>query len=130
LGAIISAAHEEIARVLRRLEMFRHVPHEVVTAFLRRPNEFRRLADLRRTLRTSRGRAHGILRSSQRFKRAEHLFTALRCATWAFLTSEGLERSAVEEYLGIVDRPDFRRSCDRAGLPAPRLGIGLKTFSA
>lgn len=118
-----------IARDLAQLRMFSAVRSDLVRSFLRDPGRMRRLSDLRRSRGLSRARAQMLVRSTKRFERAEHLFTALRCASWAVLTDLGFSHSIVEQYFGIKDRTAFRRACHRAGVHAPRDGMMLTAFS-
>lgn len=117
LRALIVAAlgtnADFVARRLAQLEMFSRVPPELIHAFVRDPSGMTRLWDLRRCMKLSRRRAQKVARLTGRFDRAEHLLTALRCASWAELMHRGLHRGAVECYLGIEDRSDFRRACER-----------------
>lgn len=134
LAAVLSAgAGSDLAglaeqlRALRRLEA---VQQRLVAAFLGNPPQAQRLADLRRALAPlSREGAQGLVRASG-FARAEHLFTALRCAAWMLLVRQGLDRRQVEAYLGIADRASFRRACRRAGVPAPHRALRPETFDA
>jgi hypothetical protein len=132
LRAVISATtHSDVGAVaerLQRLGRLRQVRAALITAFLEEPGRMNRLTDLRRALAPlSRESAQALVRASG-FERAEHLFTALRCAAWALLTSEGVERRQVEEYLGILDRASFRRACRRAGVPTLHRGLSLDEF--
>lgn len=131
LHATISAALgtdiDVIGRDLAALDVFTNLPTRLIQRFLRDPRRMYRRCDLQRTLPSlSRERAQAFVRSLG-FERAEHLFTTLRCATWLLLIERGIERRHVERYLGIEDRPTFRRSCVRAGLPKPsaRLNVQL-----
>lgn len=134
LGAVISARSsaevDSLAEQLQRLGKFDHVPLPLITSFLRDPGGMTRLTDLRRGLTPlSREAAQRLVRSTG-FSRAEHLFTALRCAAWALLRREGLNRKEIEQYLGIGDRTSFRRACRRAGVPALHLGLCPERFDA
>jgi len=133
LQALIVAAlgtnADFVARQVAQLHIFSRVPVELIEAFLHDPSGMTRLRDVRRCMKLSRARAHALVRFTQRFDRAEHLLTALRCASWAVLMHRDLARAPVEEYLGIQDRSDFRRACQRAGVPAPREGLVLHAFS-
>lgn len=51
--------------------------------------------------------------------RVEGLVTVIRAEMWKWLISAGVNRDVVEAYLGIVDRSNFRRACERAGIPIP-----------
>jgi hypothetical protein len=130
LAAVMGAASSTVGDVLGALDMFQPLPAHLIAAFIREPNRFHRVQDLRRALHISRDAAREVVRSTKRFTRTEHLFAALRVALWAFLTSEGVDRSVVEEYLGVQDRGHFRRACARAGAPRPHLGVTLKDFSS
>jgi hypothetical protein len=119
---------KSLAERLQRLGRFRHVSAALITAFLEEPAQMNRLTDLRHSLAPlSREAAQAMVRSGG-FKRAEHLFTALRSATWTLLTTEGVDRYRVEEYLGIGDRSSFRRACRRARVPALRRGLRAEMF--
>jgi hypothetical protein len=132
LRAVISAtAHSDVEAVserLQRLGRLRRVAGPLIAAFLADPTHMNRLTDLRRALAPlSRESAQALVRASG-FERAEHLFTALRCAAWALLTAEGVDRRQVEEYLGIYDRASFRRACRRAGVPTLHRGLRPEVF--
>lgn len=115
---------------LMRLSMFRGVAPRLIAEFLHDPSAMHRLTDLRRALGgISRESAQALLRESG-FRRAEHLFAALRSASWALMMAEGIDRQAIEQYLAIHDRTAFRRACRRAGVPAPRRGLNVDAFSA
>jgi hypothetical protein len=131
LRALVSATAgsdiDDVAARLQRIGRFAHVDRAVIAAFLENPARMRRLTDLRRSLAPlSRESAQGLVRSCG-FRRAEHLFTALRCAVWALLVDVGVGRQQAEPYLGIHDRGSLRRACQRAGVPAPcpsqRVGV-------
>ncbi len=128
--ATLGTHDDFVAHHLTQLEMFSRVPLQLFHAFLRQPSDTRRLRDLRRAMKLSRARAQALVRVTGRFERAEHLFAALRCASWAVLVGRGLARPAVEAYLGMGDRAAFRRACQRAGVPAPRDGLSLMAFSS
>lgn len=132
LRAVISATvHSDVGALVERLQRLgrlRRVRTTLIAAFLEEPGHMNRLTDLRRALAPlSREAAQALVRASG-FERAEHLFTALRCATWALLTADGVERRQVEEYLGILDRASFRRACRRAGVPTLRRGLSPDEF--
>lgn len=130
VSVMIGADLYDVARELRSLGILARVPPQVISAFLHDPPRMRRLADLRRALGwASAERARSIVRAGG-FKRAEHLFTALRCATWAILIGDGLDRGSVERYLGISDRGTFRRACVRAGVPTLHRGLARTAFTA
>jgi Uncharacterised nucleotidyltransferase len=119
---------DELARRVLHLGRFHQVDPHVIAAFLRRPAGMTRLTDLRRALKPlSREMAQRLVRSCG-FYRAEHLFTALRCATWALLMEGGVERREVERHLGIADRASFRRACRRASVPTLHRGLRLALF--
>ena len=132
LRAVISATARSdvgaMAERLQRLGRLCRVRASLIAAFLEEPGHMNRLSDLRRALAPlSRESAQALVRSSG-FERAEHLFTALRCAAWALLTAEGVDRRQVEEYLGIFDRASFRRACRRAGVPTLHRGLRPEMF--
>ena len=54
-----------------------------------------------------------------RFERFEHLWTYLLVESWVWLTRQGIPRKPVERFLGIFDRSNFRRACERARVPVP-----------
>lgn len=117
-----------VARHLVTLKMFSRIPEALVHVFLRDPRRMTRLQDLRRDMHVPRAKAQALIRFTGRFERAEHLFAALRCATWAILMEQNFTRSSVEEYLGMRDASAVRRACRRAGIPAPHRGLRLNAF--
>lgn len=128
ISTLVKADVNQLVASVRRLPRFRDVPAGVVTAFLQNAAQMTRLQDLRRQLGPlSRPAAQELIRSSG-FSRAEHLFTALRCALWVLLAENGLHRAQVEQYLGILDRGSFRRACRRAEVPTLREGLRLDAF--
>ncbi|HEX5727276.1 MAG TPA: hypothetical protein VFX98_17525 [Longimicrobiaceae bacterium] len=134
LRAVISATSrsdvDAVGRRLQHLGKLSRVQRAVISAFLEDPRNMTRLADLRRALAPlSREGAQKLVRASG-FDRAEHLFTALRCAAWVLLRAQGLERKEVELYLGIGDRAAFRRACRRAGVPTLQRSLGPEGFEA
>lgn len=134
LRAMISARSGtetgSIAGQLQRLRRFERVPPDLITAFLEHPAAMTRLRDLRRALGPiSRESAQQLVRSSG-FPRAEHLFTALRCAAWVLIKSDGVNRKEISKYLGICDRTSFRRACRRAGIPALHAELCPEAFDA
>ena len=133
LQAVVSASSgSEVHLVgeLAGMEGLDRVPRPLIGAFLEHPSRMTRLTDLRRALAPlSREGAQALVHSAG-FERAEHLFTALRCATWALLHRHGLNRKEVEHYLGICDRTSFRRACHRAGVPTLRGDLRPETFRA
>jgi hypothetical protein len=121
---------ENIARQLGRMGKLERVPQAVITAFLEDPTGSMRIHDLRRALAPlSRESAQALVRAAG-FPRAEHLFTALRCAAWLLLMREGVNRKTIEQYLGIIDRTSFRRACKRAGVPAIHANLRSEAFGA
>jgi hypothetical protein len=130
ISTLVKADVNQLVASVLRLPRFRNVPAGVVTAFLQNAAQMTRLQDLRRHLGPlSRPAAQELIRSSG-FSRAEHLFTALRCALWILLGENGLNRAEVEQYLGILDRGSFRRACRRAEVPTLREGLRLDAFEA
>jgi hypothetical protein len=132
LGAMVSARSvseaSSLVAQLARMERLRKVPLGLITAFLRAPAEMLRLNHLRRALAPmSREGAQRMVRSAG-FPRAEHLFTALRCAAWVLLKHDGMNRREIERYLGIGDRTSFRRACRRAGVPPVHEHLSPETF--
>jgi len=132
LRAVVAAtAQSDVETVvgrLQRLGRLRQVRAALINAFLEEPGHMNRLTDLRRALAPlSRESAQAVVRAAG-FERAEHLFTALRCAAWALLTAEGVDRRQVEDYLGIADRASFRRACRRAGVPTLHRGLRPEVF--
>jgi hypothetical protein len=119
-----------VATHLAEVDMWGRVPPDLIQAFLREPTTMRGLRDVRHSLNLSRAKSQELIRCRAGLGRAEHLFAALRCATWVLMIGEGLARLPVEEYLCITDRPTFRRACRRAGVPAPHLGMSLAAFSS
>jgi hypothetical protein len=121
LRAIVSAStgHDlnDLVQRLCDVALFRDVDRVIVTEFLKDPRALTRLTDLRRAGMLSREAAQTMVRAWG-FRRAEHLFTALRVATWVMLCEMGLQRAQVEAYLGIDNRGSLRRACRRAGVPS------------
>ncbi|KPJ92372.1 MAG: hypothetical protein AMS18_07545 [Gemmatimonas sp. SG8_17] len=107
-----------LAAHLSSQPVFAGTPKRVVNAFVLHPERPRALADLCELLAVSPAVARRIVRRAG-FARAEHMYAALRYESWQWFAAHGFERSMVEHYLGIRDRSHFRRSCQRAGLPAP-----------
>ncbi|HEX8451324.1 MAG TPA: hypothetical protein VF647_04450 [Longimicrobium sp.] len=132
LRAVVSATSgsdaECVAEQILHIARLNRVPRRLVAAFLADPARMTRLTDLRRALAPlSREGAQELVRSTG-FSRAEHLFTALRCATWILLRQEGVKRCEVEHYLGIENRTSFRRACGRAGVPALNSRLCVEAF--
>lgn len=127
LSALLSATTgrdpDDMVERLRQLELLRRVDRAVIAAFLTDPSRMLRLEDLRRALAPLSREAAQALTRSCGFQRAEHLFTALRIASWVLLVEAGLSTHEVEQYLGICDRGSFRRACRRAGVPTLRRGL-------
>lgn len=107
-----------LAAHLVSLRVFAAVPRPVIGAFVLHPERPTGLADLCRVLGVSPASGREIVHLAG-FRRAEHLFAALRCRSWQWFAHHGFERSVFEDYLGITDRSHFRRGCQRAGLMAP-----------
>ena len=107
-----------LAAHLSSQPVFAGIPASVVSAFALHPVRLRALADLCQMLAVSPAVGRRIVHRAG-FARAEHLFAALRYEAWQWFAGHGFERSMFEAYLGIRDRSHFRRSCQRAGLPAP-----------
>ncbi len=134
LRAAISAALgtdiDSVSRVLASRDEFSRLAPQIIEQFLRDPQRMQRRRDLQRAFPSlSRERAQAVVHASG-FDRAEHLFTALRLATWGLLIDRGLDRGHVEHYLGISDRTTFRRSCYRAGVPTPSGTLDSTKISA
>lgn len=130
ISTFVQTDVDEFVPKLRELQRFEQVPAEVITTFIRNAADMTRLQDLRRHLAPlSRCAAQDLIRSSG-FDRAEHLFTALRCALWILLCECGVHRKLTEEYLGIIDLGGFRRACRRADVPALHRGLNLEAFQA
>ncbi len=95
----------------------------LLDVFLSRPSYNPSLEEIAARLGWSRTRVRAtvaaLVAGRLRGKRLDHLWTFLRCRTWAVLTSVGIPRTYVERYLGIVDRTNFRRACMRAGAEVP-----------
>lgn len=128
ISTFVQTDVDEFVPKLRELQRFEQVPTEVITTFIRNAADMTRLQDLRRHFAPlSRCAAQELIRSSG-FDRAEHLFTALRCALWVLLCECGVHRKLTEEYLGIIDLGGFRRACRRADVPALHRGLKLDAF--
>jgi len=128
LSAVVGGNIGTLSADLRHFGRLSRVDDRLVRAFLGNPGRMRRLSDLRRALAPlSREAAQERVRACG-FGRAEHLFATLRCAAWVLLLGLGLERTPVERYLEVCDRPSFRRACRRAGVPAPRRGLRPEAF--
>jgi len=98
--------------------IFAAVPRRIISAFVLHPELPTGLADLCRVLGVSPTSGREIVHLAG-FRRAEHLFAALRYESWQWFAGHGFERSVFEDYLGITDRSHFRRACKRAGLTVP-----------
>lgn len=130
LSVTVGSGLDDLENRLRRLYFLQAVDTDLVTAFLANPAGMLRLKDLRRARAPlSREGAQALVRAAG-YLRAEHLFTALRLATWTVLLETGISRTIVESYLGIHDRGSFRRACTRAGLPAPCRALSSERLGA
>jgi hypothetical protein len=132
LQAMISARSgselDSLAARLGRMGKLHLVPLPLIMAFLQSPAGMLRLNHLRRVLAPlSREKAQRMVQSAG-FPRAEHMFTALRCAAWVLLKRDGVNRGEVERYLGITDRTSFRRACRRAGIPPLHQNLSPEAF--
>jgi len=107
-----------LAAHLTSQRVFAAVPRPLIGAFVLHPGRPTGLADLCRALGVSPASGREIVHLAG-FRRAEHLFAALRYESWRWFAGHGFERSVFEDYLGIADRSHFRRACKRAGLTVP-----------
>ncbi len=123
--AMAETSHAATATLLRRYLVghpaFRNVHGALIDAFVQEPGRMKRLANICRVLQVSRAHARKMLVSSG-FRRAEHLWTAMRAEAWCWFASQGLKRSLFEKQLGITDRRTFRRACRRASVAIPWAG--------
>jgi len=94
------------------------VPPAVLRAFFRSPGAVGTIREF--------SRASGLtvdeLRATEKelgHSRFEGLATQLRAAVYKWLVCAGIDRRAVEEYLGIEDRSHFYRACRRAKSAVP-----------
>lgn len=97
------------------------VPLALLRGFLGRPRAFRTIRDAARACGCSAAELRAVERKWE-CRRFEELVTRLRAGTWRWLRSAGVDRSVVEDHLGIKDRSDFRRACRRARIPVPWSG--------
>ena len=104
------------------------VPPPLVAAFVAAPSDRVLLTDVCLSLSVSREVARAIVRAAG-FQLVAHLYTAMQADSWIWFARQGFARAEFERYLGITDRPTFRRACTRAGLPVPwsdpRVGTSL-----
>jgi hypothetical protein len=90
----------------------------VVRLFVEDPSRVIRIRELCLALGIQNATASRVV-AKLGFYRAEHLITFLRAEAWAWFVSRGLNRRIVEEFLGITDRSNFRRACQRAHIHPP-----------
>lgn len=101
----------------RRLDGAEHGT-DIVGLFLRHPANTIRIRDIRRALNVSERQAKRMI-AQIGFHRAEHVATFLKAEVWTWYVGGGLKRYVVEHFLGIADRSNYRRACERAGIPPP-----------
>ncbi len=101
--------------------LFDGIPAKLVRAFLWAPGRMHTLAEIAGSLRLPPAGSQQLIRDAG-FGRVQHCTTWMTAETWIWLMTVGAAREVVEEYLGIVDRSDFRRACRRAGIPVPWSG--------
>ena len=97
---------------------FSRLPHQFLTAFVLTPTQIGTLDDIAHAVDGRLPDARRIVAAAG-CRQPEHLLAALRSESYSWLSGQGFARSAIEEYLGIKDRPTFRRRCHRAGVPVP-----------
>jgi len=116
LGGLLGARFGiDLSDVPARLS---RVPPALLRGFLRSP----RAAGTIRGFSRASGLAVDALRAMEKdlgCTRFEALVTRLRAGVYRWLASAGVDRTVVQDYLGIKDRSDFRRACRRAGIPVP-----------
>ncbi len=94
------------------------IPPPLVEAFVAAPGNRVLLMDVCFALGVSKEGARAIVRAAG-FELVAHLYTAMRAESWIWFASHGFVRREFERYLGITDRPTFRRGCSRAAVPVP-----------
>jgi hypothetical protein len=122
LGALVrcnerTTEHNLIAHLANRLPATRHTD-ALVRAFLEEPASRRPLELLTGNTGLTPRAVRQALRDLH-FERSQYLFTWLRAESWVWLVSRGFDPHAVEPFLGIHDRSNFRRSCRRASVKTP-----------
>ena len=132
LEAIVRAtsgiSQTSLTEYLAATPVCRGIPSALVEAFVAAPRDRVLLTDVCFTLNASREAARAIVRAAG-FELVAHLYTAMRAESWIWFARQGFARAEFEQYLGITDRPTFRRACRRSGVPVPwsdpRVGTGL-----
>ena len=116
LGSIVRATLSAETDTLAGV--FPGVSPMLVRAFLCAPQNVHTISRMSRALGVSPRRVRAAVQAAGSL-RMEHLVARLSCQAWEYLTSRGATRWVAEAYLGIDDRSNFRRACNRAGTLVP-----------